>query len=75
MQPTAGAATGHTAAHRATVMKVRVMVLLTAMVDALVVVEAIQRAKDFMAQITNGIIERLEVLLLLVPFQRQLCAE
>lgn len=73
MESAAGAA-AHTAAHRA-VMKVGVVILLAAMIYALVVVEAVQRAKDFVAQIANGIIERLQVLLFLVPLQRQLCAE
>lgn len=51
------------------------MILLPAVVDALVVVEAVQRAKDLVAQIADGVVEWLEVLLLFVPLQRQLGAE
>lgn len=49
--------------------------LLPPMVDALVIVEAVERAKHLVAQIANGIVQRLQVLLLLVTFQRQFGAQ
>ena len=52
-----------------------VLVLLSPMVDALVVVEAVQRAEYFVTQIADGVVQRLEVLLLFVPLQGQFGAE
>lgn len=51
------------------------VLLLSAMVDALVIVQTVERAEDLVAQIADRIVQRLQVLLLLVPLQRQFCAE
>lgn len=45
------------------------------MIDALVVVEAVQGPEDLVAEGADGTVQRLEVLLLLVPLQRQLRRE
>jgi hypothetical protein len=45
------------------------------MVDALVVVEAVESPEDLVAEGTDGAVKRLEVLLLLVPLERQLRRE
>lgn len=45
------------------------------MIDAAVVVEAVERAKDLVAERAHGVVQRLEVLLLLVPLERELGAE
>lgn len=50
------------------------MMLLPAMVNAFMIVQAVKRAKHFVTQITDGIVQRLQVLLLLVPLERELCA-
>lgn len=49
--------------------------LLAPVIDALVVVQAVQRAEHLVAEIAHGIVQRLQMLLLLVPFQGQLRAE
>lgn len=51
------------------------VLLLSAMVDALVIVQTVERAEDLVAQIADRIVQRLQVLLLLVPLQRQFRAE
>lgn len=51
------------------------VLLLSPVVDALVVVQAVQRAKHLVAQIADGIVQRLQVLLLLVSLQRELGAQ
>lgn len=46
------------------------MLLLPAMVDAAMVVETVERPKDFVANRAHGVVERLQVLLFLVPLER-----
>lgn len=58
--------------HCAAMMEIRVMILLAPVIDALVVVQRVQSAKDLMAQITHGIVQRLQMLLLFVTFQGKL---
>lgn len=48
--------TTHTGAANSAVMKIRMMILLTPVIDALVVVEAVECAKDFVAQIADRIV-------------------
>lgn len=72
MQPTARTAR---LANPGAVVEIRVVVLLAAMIDALVVVQRVQRAEDLVAQVANGVVQRLQVLLLLVAFQRELGAQ
>lgn len=45
------------------------------MIDTSVIVQRVQCAEHFVAQIANGVVQRLQVLLILVPFQGQLGAE
>lgn len=49
--------------------------LLPAMVNTLVIVEAVQGAEHLVAEITDGVVEGLQVLLLLVALQCQLGAQ
>lgn len=51
------------------------MILLTAMIDAFVVIQGVKSAKNFVAQVADGIVERLQMLLLLVALQCQFRAE
>lgn len=51
------------------------MLLLSAMVDAAMVVETVERPKDFVTNRAHGVVERLQVLLFLVPLERELGAE
>lgn len=51
------------------------MLFLTTMVNAFVVVETVERAKHFVTQIADGVVQRLQMLLFLVPFQRELRAQ
>uniref|UniRef100_A0A182J5P8 Uncharacterized protein n=1 Tax=Anopheles atroparvus TaxID=41427 RepID=A0A182J5P8_ANOAO len=53
-------------------MVVMVQDLLPAVVDALVIVQAVQRAKHLVAEVAHRIVERLQVLLLFVPLEGQL---
>jgi len=61
--------------HTGSVMEVRMMVLLAAMVDALVVVQRVQSAEDLVAQIAHGVVQRLQMLLFLVALKRELGAQ
>lgn len=71
MQPAARTAS---LTHRAAVVEIRVMVLLAPVVDALVVVQRVQRSKDLVAQIAHGVVQWLQMLLFLVALQGQLGA-
>jgi hypothetical protein len=51
------------------------MMLLPAMINALVIIQAVERAEHFVAEIAHGIVQRLQVLLFLVPFQCELRAQ
>lgn len=53
----------------------RMVLLLAPVIDALVVVKTVQRAEHLVAQIAHCIVQGLQVLLLLVPFQRQFRAQ
>lgn len=53
----------------------RMVLLLAPVIDALVVVQTVQRAEHLVAQIAHCIVQGLQVLLLLVPFQRQFRAQ
>lgn len=72
MQPATGTAR---LTHSAAMVEIRVMILLAPVVDALVVVQRVQGAKDLVAQITYGVVQRLQMLLLLVPLQGELRAQ
>lgn len=72
---TASASGSNVASATATWAAAATMRLLASMVDALVVVQAVQGAEHLVAQIADRIVERLQVLLLLVPLQGQLGAQ
>lgn len=74
-QSGATVSTSATIAATTTTRTVARVLLLAPVVDALVVVQAVERTEHLVAEIAHRVVERLQVLLLLVALQRELRAQ